>query len=647
MAAIFGAIAISPGVDLPAIADRMQARLAYRAPDGFGRWTAPDCVLGHGALRLDQNAEVATQPLRLADGRLCVVDGYVANFDEVRRKLDLKAGAALDDAMLVAYAVERWGGDFADHLHGEFVAAIWNPKTSSLVLVRDHLGGRPICYVQTPHVFAFATSAAALLRLPGLATSLDPLGVVTLWYGEATYLEQDHTPFVGISAVPPGHRLTWRCGDSAKLSRYWRLQPHEPYRRRDEREYVEAFREVFGGAVARAMRGSADTALMLSGGIDSGAILAARRGFRENGVADDLLCVSAVLSAGDYTSWAQEENRNILAMTERHPRKAQFGVPVLDTAGSRVTPADLAEIAWSWIHPMDASLLVPSMSCSVAKREGSRLIMNGVDGDNMTNAGVFYIDALLGAGHLQHAWSESRHAAKVNTFLRGMSPLGLFVRATVAALEPAACRRLRDRLRTRRSIRHSMTHSVMSPALAEQVDLARRLRAACASRGGTSNQLRSDHLAYWLGFSLSGSDAIVARHGMEARHPWCDLQVLAFFQRLPVDYLTRYGWTKWVVRQACEQALGEQVVWHSGKRHLGALLNQQVLEDAAPYLHTLLMEQRHALQAFVRDDAMAKAIRLLSAPRLLTDGNCDNVLTIVTLAGWVRHAQYLLINGDG
>jgi asparagine synthetase B (glutamine-hydrolysing) len=166
-----------------------------------------------------------------------------------------------------------------------------------------------------------------------------------------------------------------------------------------------------------------------------------------------------------------------------------------------------------------------------------------------------------------------------------------------------------------------------------------RLRAAGALRTGDPGQLRCDHLAYWLGFSLRGNE-IVSRQGLEIRHPWCDLEVLMFFQRLPAAYRTRHGWTKWVVRQACEPALGTDVVWHSGKRHLGAALNRQVLEDAAPYLRTLLQEQRQALQAYVRDDAVAQAMAVLARPAELEEADCDTVSTIVGLAGWLRIARH-------
>lgn len=646
MAAVFGIIATEPGIDLDALLPRMQARQAHRAPDGFTHWRQEGCALAHGALHVGTPPAQATQPLRLRDGRICVTDGFVANHDDVCRALGIDVHVALDDAQLLALAVERWGAAFTEHVHGEFVLALWDPQARVLDLYRDHLGARPICYVQTPTLFAFASSSLALLHLPGVATGLDPLSIVGLWYGNATYLKRDGTAFEGIRLLVPGHRLTWRAGEAARLTPYWRLHPRDPIRRRDEGEYIEEFREVFGNAVARAMRGSRGTALMLSGGIDSAAILAARRGFRENGVADDLCCISAVLAAGDDTPWAQEENRNILTMTRHHPRKLQFQVPVRDESASLVNSADLAEAAWSFIHPSDMSLLVPSLACGLAKREGCRLVLNGTDGDNITHAGVYYIDGLMRAGQVGRAWKESVQASRVNTYLQGNSPVRLFGRAMLAALEPAVSRHARDRRRTQRDILGIDTHPMMSPTLAKAVDLPDRLRAASALRGGEPEQLRCDHLVYWLGFSLSCSEGIASKHGTETRHPWCDLRVLEFFRRLPVEFVVRYGWTKWVVRQACEPALGSDVVWHSGKRHLGSLLNRQVLQSAAPYLYMLLCDEREKMRCYIREAALERAVAILADPRHITDEECDSVITIAALAGWVRQLDSYLKQAD-
>ena len=640
MAAIFGVIAISPRLDIAALAGRIQSRLAHRAPDGFTRWKSQGCLLGHGALHLTPGAIPAVQPLQLADGRVCVADGYVANPEELRAALGVDRSVRLDDSQWLALAIERWGDVFAEHVHGEFAVALWDPRARRLELVRDHLGARPLCYVQTPDMFAFASTSLALAGLPGVPARLDPLGIVTMWYDDAAYLKADHSAFESVAVLAPAHRLVWNEVAGPRTSRYWRLQPELPLRLKDGGEYVEAFQEVFGGAVSRALRDSPQSALMLSGGIDSAAILAARQGFRANGVAEDLICISAVTRQG-VASHLEAEDANIRSMTARHSRNLQFEVPVGSGRDALVNSADLAGAAWSWIHPADASLLVPSLACQLARSNGCRLILNGVDGDNVTSAGRYYIDALVRDGQMRRAWRESRVAGRVNTYLLGRSPAFLLLRAVAAALEPRSLRGMRHLWRTERMIRGLESHPEMAPVLAQRTDLPRRLREATQLRRDDTPQWRCDHLTWWLGFSLGGSESIVSRHGLEVRHPWGDLQVLRFFQRLPLEYRTRDGWTKWVVRKACEPALGADVVWHSGKAHLGSLLTRQVVQDARTYLDAMVDEQRHALAGYVRKKVVSEVVGRLANGSLDDPEICDRVLKIAALAGWLRYVKQL------
>lgn len=646
MAAIFGIIAIAPGVDPVALARPMEADLAYSAPDGFTRWTGEGCLLAHGALHIGAKPERAVQPLRLADGRVLVADAYVANFDEVRRTLGVDPQRALDDAQLLALAIERWGSAFTGHVHGEFAVALWNPAGRALELYCDHLGARSITYVHTPRQFAFATAAGALTTLPDVPARLDPLGIATIWYGDAAYLDHSYAAFENMHRLAPAHRMEWREGGLPTQHRYWRLEPCEPTFRRGEDDYVAAFREVFGGAVNRAMRGSHGAALMLSGGMDSGAVLAARRGFRADGDADDLLCVSAVSGPGIDDPVAQKESANIRAMTARHAQKLQFSVPVDDAPDSLVSSADLAEVAWSWMHPLDLSLLVPSLACRLARKAGYRLMLDGVDGDVMTSVGMPYIDALARAGHFVQAWRESGQAGRVNTYLQGRSRARLLARALASSVLPDAVWRSYRRRRCEREVAGLDSHPVMAPALARRIDLAARLRRANAIQSDTSAQQRCDHKAWWLSLSLNGSRAIVQRYGQTIRHPWCDLQVLDFFQRLPLQYQTRHGWTKWVVRQACAASLGPQVAWHSGKHHLGFWLNAQVLADAAPYLRGLLEEERPLLLEYIRPEAIADCVRLLTNAAVVDPKDFDTLLTVTSLAGWLRHVR-ARTSGDG
>ena len=626
-------------VDASTVAGRLESRLAHRAPAGWCRRRSEGQVLGQARTPGALDA-AAGLPVHLDDGRVVASDGYVANRTDVARGLGLDPADA-SDAVLLALALQTWGDRLLAHVRGEFVLAAWDPRHRALSLHADHLGARPLRYAATADGFAFASEATALVGLPGISAELDPLVIAGMWYPAALDLDLHETSFRDVRSLPPGHVLRWSPGRAPVMERIWRLSAPPTLPIDSPEAAAQGFRDVFGQAVSEAMHGHPRAALVLSGGIDSAAILAARRGFRADGQADDLLCISATLEAGFPDGAYRDEHANIVALTRGHPHVRQFAVPPGGTGQGGLASADLAEAAWSFMHPRDASLLVPILCCGIAREAGVGLVLNGVDGDAVTaGAGNQYLSQLVGAGQLSAAWREAGRASQHHAYLRGFPRHRLFAEAVGRALLPDAVRRQRQRRRLDATVASLDRHPVLAPGLATRLSLGDRLRAAFDRRSAMPGQeARLEHLAYTLAGSLDASHHVASRFGLESRHPWCDVRVLDWCLALPQSLMVRDGWTKHPVRHACADALGASVAWHSGKAHLGALLTRPLLQDAAPYLRGLLAEQAEALAAFVRSEAVTTYINRLDHLHEATPEECDSLLMLVSLAGWLRFAH--------
>ena len=155
------------------------------------------------------------------------------------------------------------------------MCAIWDRQRQSLWLGRDAAGNTGVYYWSDAQRLVFSTSLKALLAHPAvprrpydyqiarqLAVVLDPA-------------EDTSTVYAGVHRVPGGHAL--RCAGSVVESYEW-WHPEglgELDWKRDD-EYHEAFRELYGVAVADRLRKTSDggVALMLSGGLDSGSVAA-------------------------------------------------------------------------------------------------------------------------------------------------------------------------------------------------------------------------------------------------------------------------------------------------------------------------------------------------------------------------------------
>ena len=177
-----------------------------------------------------------------------------------------------DDTHLIHLAWLRWGEDCVERLLGDWAFAIWNQRSRSLFLARDHYGITSLYYALGARHFGFASELGDLLALDLVAPQLDEGHLARLllcW--PAT--NGAGTVRVGVQRLPPAHCLHLEDG-RLDQRQYWFLERTPPLVIRDRREAVEGFLEVFDQAGACRLRreDGGKVASTLSAGLDSGAI---------------------------------------------------------------------------------------------------------------------------------------------------------------------------------------------------------------------------------------------------------------------------------------------------------------------------------------------------------------------------------------
>jgi asparagine synthase (glutamine-hydrolysing) len=258
MGAIFGIVSFGG-----AVCDEGRARGAARIALPRGRCVA---WLADGP-----RARIAVRggaPGRSEDARGATVafDGHL----HARADLEASLPGPASDAALVARAWRRWGPSAPQHLHGDYAAAIHDPAENRLVLLRDHVGTRPLYWHWGGGVFSFATFLPVLLELLPERPAPDAVtvGAFLRWpltLGERTF-------FAGVGSVMPGHMLTVDAS-GPRLTRWWTPEPTGMHAGRDPGALVDEFERICATAVSDRL-GPAEAAVgaHLSGGIDSSAV---------------------------------------------------------------------------------------------------------------------------------------------------------------------------------------------------------------------------------------------------------------------------------------------------------------------------------------------------------------------------------------
>jgi asparagine synthase (glutamine-hydrolysing) len=246
----------------------MSATLVHRGPDSDGSFV--DGGVGLAARRLAIiDLEGGDQPLANEDGTCTVVqNGEIYNYGELTRELE-RLGHRFRtrcDTEAIVHAYEQWGLAFAERLRGMFAVAIWDARERTLVLARDRFGIKPLYYRVVEDEISFASELDAL-----------PKGELDFDAIEA-FLAYNSIPaplsiFREVRKLSPGHILAWREGE-IELRRFARPGPLAPRNGADEAELLEECRARLRDSVRAHLVSDVPVGVLLSGGVDSGALAA-------------------------------------------------------------------------------------------------------------------------------------------------------------------------------------------------------------------------------------------------------------------------------------------------------------------------------------------------------------------------------------
>jgi asparagine synthase (glutamine-hydrolysing) len=255
--------------------------LAYRGPDGQDLWVGSQVGFGHTLLNTSQELGGQKQPIHMeslwitADVRLDSKTDLLNKLQAIGRRIE---GYACD-AELILHAYAAWGTRCVEHLRGDFSFVVWDSVAKTLFCARDHFGIKPFYYAELGEVFTFSNTLNCLRQHTGVSNQLNEQAIGDFLLFGWNYNESS-TSFRDIQRLPPAHWLlvSRECIDA---KRYWNPPTQDRIRYRRSADYVDNFMELFQAAVVDRL--PADRAgILLSGGLDSGAVAAVANAFSKS-----------------------------------------------------------------------------------------------------------------------------------------------------------------------------------------------------------------------------------------------------------------------------------------------------------------------------------------------------------------------------
>jgi len=260
--------------DAPGWAERADALLAHRGPDGAGRYGDGRCELVHRRLALLDLSPTGQQPMPNEDESVFVVfNGEIYNHRELRARLARRGHGfrGMSDTEVLVHLYEEDGPDLVHQLQGMFAFAVYDRDRRQLVLARDRFGVKPLFYAAHARQLVFASEIKAILALPDFVPWLDRQACYDfLGLG---YVPEPATGFGNVRALPPGSLVVASARGCSEVAYHRVAACPDPARGLELT--VGALEGTLLDAVAAQAVADVPVAALLSGGIDSSLVVAA------------------------------------------------------------------------------------------------------------------------------------------------------------------------------------------------------------------------------------------------------------------------------------------------------------------------------------------------------------------------------------
>lgn len=250
---------------------RMLETMRYRGPDEEGVYGDEYIALGMRRLSII-DLETGSQPIYNENKSLVVVcNGEIYNFKSLREDL-LKKGHSFytnSDTEVIGHLYEEYGRDCLRHLKGMFAFALWDKDRKVFFIARDRFGIKPIYYYNKGGLFAFASEAKALLRLPFVSRVMDPSALDL--YLSLEYVPSPYSIWQDIYKLRPAHYMVYK-DNTLEIHKYWDLENKNPDKELSYSDAKDRLGEILDNSVSEHLVSDVPLGVFLSGGIDSSVV---------------------------------------------------------------------------------------------------------------------------------------------------------------------------------------------------------------------------------------------------------------------------------------------------------------------------------------------------------------------------------------
>ncbi len=622
MCGIAGIIRLDGG---PVEEERLRAMnraMVHRGPDGEGFWNETGTGLAHLRLAIIDLA-TGDQPMFNEDATVLVIfNGEIYNFLDLKPELQ-SCGHVFrtnSDTEVLVHAYEEWGCAMVSKLNGMFAFALYDTRKRKLFIARDRLGVKPLYYYLGRDVFVFASEMGGMIASGLLPRDIDPVALEL--YLHYQYIPSPHTIYRDVKKLAPAEYTELDLATrQIKRASYWDISTQTaPIQSKSLNEWLEELDALINDAVRIRLISDVPFGAFLSGGTDSGLVVALMAGKLNEPV--KTFSIGLAEDDKDELPYAR------MVAQKYHTQHEEF----------RVAPEGLTLIPKLCRHfgePFADSSAIPTYYVSQMARTRVKMALTGDGGDEMFGGYRSY-------AYLVHMLAQNGNALAALRVRRWLAVLRnrLLGRAQTARANPELSEwfAIYDASMSHFSFAERRAllgeYATVSPA-----DYFTSQFAFSASDSVVGKAQYCDVKSYLPGDILVKVDRMSMANSLEVRSPLLDYRVAELAFRMPTrikvpEPLLDGSKNKFVLKELASRYLGREYVYRP-KEGFGIPVSRWLREDVTGYLKDALLGTSPVYDYL--DKAVAQKMIQLHC-----NGSIDygaKIWNLLMLDGWLRYVH--------
>jgi asparagine synthase (glutamine-hydrolysing) len=514
--------------------DKTLCLMKNRGPDHldwrYFKSSDTNIYLLHSRLSIIDLDKRSNQPFSF-NGLTLIFNGEIYNYIEVRSQLT-KLGYSFStnsDTEVLLKAYLEYGEKCVQYFNGMWAFAIWDEHRKKLFLSRDRFAEKPLYYFHDNDGFYFASEIKAIqsLREKKLQINYDHLKRY-LVYGYKFLQKTPETYFHGIREIEFASNASVSTDINFNQCKYWK--PKSNVKQMTMKEAIDGSRHYLLDAVELRLRADVPLAFCLSGGVDSASLASiAKKKFNY-----DVATFSIIDSDERYN-----ESDNI-----------QATVDDLDCNHSKIQLnfENMLERLQDLVAYHDApistiSYLIHSMLSEKINECGYRIAVSGTAADELFTG---YYD------HFNLHLYEMRNHINFQKYLEDWQKYtGNYVRNPY--LKNPKLYFENQSIRDHNHLNSSEFSSFLNKDFSIEITESRYTESLLRNR--MLNELFHEATP----IILNEDDLNSMKYSIENRSPYLDVNLFDFANSIPNEYLIQGGHGKYVLREAMNGILNDQV----------------------------------------------------------------------------------------